>query len=89
MQNQPRIPEAKLGARASGTQLPPAWPPYILCVYIYRIQQKLGLLECGWKDNNMGVIIYSFNSNISPKMSYCVLECDIVMLQNYMVMILQ
>ena len=31
----------------------------------------------------MGVIIYSFNFNISPKMSYVVLECDIVMLQNY------
>ena len=26
--------------------------------------------------------------NISPKMSYGVLECDIVMLQNYMLMIL-
>ena len=24
----------------------------------------------------MGVIIYSFNLNISPKMSYGVLECD-------------
>ena len=28
----------------------------------------------------MGVIIYRFNSNISPKMSYGMLECDIVML---------
>ena len=28
------------------------------------------------------------NLNISPKMSYGVLECDIVMLQNYMLMIL-
>ena len=36
----------------------------------------------------MGVIIYSFYLNISPKMSYGVLECDIVMLQNYMLMIL-
>ena len=35
----------------------------------------------------MGVIIYSFNLNISPKMSYCVLESDIDMLQNYMLMI--
>ena len=35
----------------------------------------------------MGVIIYSFNLNISPKMSYGVLEGDIVMLQNYMVTI--
>ena len=26
----------------------------------------------------MGVIICSFNLNISPKMSYGVLECDIV-----------
>ena len=32
----------------------------------------------------MGVIIYSFNLNISPKMSYGMLECDIVMLQNHM-----
>ena len=36
----------------------------------------------------MGVIIYSFNLNISPNKSYGVLECDIVMLQNYMLMIL-
>ena len=35
----------------------------------------------------MSVIIYRSNLNISPKMSYCVLECD-VMLQNYMLMIL-
>ena len=34
----------------------------------------------------MGVIIYSFNLNISPKMSCGMLECDIVMLQNYMLM---
>ena len=38
--------------------------------------------------NNMGVIIYSLNLNISSKMSYGVLECDIVILQNYMLMIL-
>ena len=44
--------------------------------------------ECGWQGNNMGVIIYSFNLNISPKMSYGVLECDTVMLQNDMFMIL-
>ena len=37
----------------------------------------------------MGIIIYSFYFNISPKMSYGVLECDIVRLQNYMLMILQ
>ena len=36
----------------------------------------------------MGVIIYSFNLNISPKMSYGVLECDIIMLQNYVLMLL-
>ena len=36
----------------------------------------------------MGGIIYGFNLNISPKMSYGVLEHDIVMLQNYMLMIL-
>ena len=36
----------------------------------------------------MDVIIYSFNLNISPKMSYSMLESDIVMLQNYMLMIL-
>ena len=36
----------------------------------------------------MGVIIYSFNLEISPKISYGVLECGIVMLQNYMLMIL-
>ena len=37
----------------------------------------------------MGVIIYSFNLNVSPEMLYDVLECEIVMLQNYMVMILR
>ena len=36
----------------------------------------------------MGVIIYSFNLNISPEMSYGVFECDSVMLQNYMLTIL-
>ena len=46
------------------------------------------LLECGWQGNNTGVIIYSFNLNISPKMSCGVLECDIVILQNYMLMTL-
>ena len=35
----------------------------------------------------MGVITYSFNWDISPKMSYGVLEC-IFMLQNYMLMLL-
>ena len=46
------------------------------------------LLECGWQGNDMGVIIYSFNVNISPKMSHGILECDSVMLQNDMLMIL-
>ena len=32
-------------------------------------------------------IIYGFNLNISSKMSYAVLECDTVMLQNHMLMI--
>ena len=36
----------------------------------------------------MGVIIYGFNLGISPKMSHGVLECDTVMVQNYMLMIL-
>ena len=36
----------------------------------------------------MGVIIYSFNLHISPKMLYGVLEHNIVMLQNFMLMIL-
>ena len=36
----------------------------------------------------MGVIICSFNLNISPNLSYSVLECDVVMLQNDMPMIL-
>ena len=55
---------------------------------IYRVQQKQGLLESGSSGNNLGVIIYSFNLNVSPKVSYGVLGCDIVMLQNYMLMIL-
>ena len=36
----------------------------------------------------MGVIMCSFNLNISLNMLYGVLECDNVMLQNYMLMIL-
>ena len=49
---------------------------------------ELRPLECGWQSNNVGVIIYSFNLKISPEMSYVVLECDIVMLQDYMHMVL-
>ena len=30
----------------------------------------------------MGVIIYGFNLNISPKMSYAVLECDVVVTES-------
>ena len=37
----------------------------------------------------MGVMIYGFSLNISPKMSYGVLECDVVVLQNYMLRVLQ
>ena len=36
----------------------------------------------------MGVIIHSFVLNISSKMSHGVRECDIVVLQNYMLMML-
>ena len=36
----------------------------------------------------MGAIIYTFNLNISPKTSDGVLECDIVLVQNYMLMVL-
>ena len=35
----------------------------------------------------MGVIIYSFNRNISPQMPFGVFEWDIIMSQNYMLMI--
>ena len=47
---------------------------------MHRVRQKKCLLEYGI---DMGVIIHSLNLNISPNMSYGVLECDIVMLQNY------
>ena len=36
----------------------------------------------------MSLITYSFNMNVTPKMSYGVPECDSTMLQNYMLMIL-
>ena len=36
----------------------------------------------------MGVVVYSFNLNVSPKMSHGVLECDVVLLQNYVLIIL-
>ena len=47
-----------------------------------------GLAEVWLVGNNMGAIIYSFNLNISPKVPYGVLECDAVVLQNYMLMLL-
>ena len=55
----------------------------------YGAQQKDGWLECGWWGNNLGVITYSFNLNTSPKtVVYGMLQCDIVMLQNYILIIL-
>ena len=36
----------------------------------------------------MDIVIYNSNLNVSPKMSYGMLECDTVMLQNYMLTIL-
>ena len=72
-----------------------AWENILLVTHLtrvsspgYRVQQKEGLLECGWWGNSMGVVTDSSNLNISPEMSYGVLECDIVMLQNYTLMIL-
>ena len=38
--------------------------------------------------SHISQVIYSFNLNISPKLSYGMLECDIVMLLNYTLMIL-
>ena len=35
----------------------------------------------------MDVIIYSFNLNISPKMSYGMLKCDYCYVTDYMLMI--
>ena len=36
----------------------------------------------------MGVAIYRFNLNVSPKVSHGVLECDSAMLQKYTLRIL-
>ena len=58
-------------------------------LYKYRVWQEERLPECGWQDTDMGVIIYSFNLNISPKMSNGVFEYGTVMLQNDMLMILE
>ena len=52
------------------------------------VRQKSGLRECGWEGNDMGLLIYSLGLKISPEVSHGVLECAIVMLQNYMLMIL-
>lgn len=54
----------------------------------YRVPQKEGLRACSGRGDNMGVIVHSFNWNISPEMSYCMLECDSVMLQNDVLTIL-
>ena len=53
---------------------------------VYRVQQRY--LSLVGRVNDMGVIIYSFNLNISPKMSCGMLECDLFLLQNYMLMTL-
>ena len=45
--------------------------------------QKQGRPECGWEGNDVGAMTYSFHVNGSPEMSCAVLECDVVMLQNY------
>ena len=58
-----------------------------MCVYTGTGRSKACFSVIG-RVINMGVIIYNFNLNISPKMPYGVLECDIVMLQNCMLMIL-
>ena len=55
----------------------------LIMALMHRVRQKKCLLEYGI---DMGVIIHSLNLNISPNMSYGVLECDIVMLQNYTLM---
>ena len=39
--------------------------------------------------DDTGVIVHSFNLNISPKMSGDALECHVVMLQNDMLMLLK
>lgn len=54
----------------------------------FRVRQKQRLRERGWEGGDTGVIIHSSNFNASPTMSYGVLECDIVMAQNCMLMIL-
>ena len=60
----------------------------VLCEYTGSGRRKACLLEGGREGNNLGVIIYSFNVNISPMTSCGVLECDIVILENYTLLIL-
>ena len=55
---------------------------------VHSVWEKQRRREWGWWGNNMGVVIV-YNLNISPKMSHGVLGCDTVMLQNYMLMILE
>lgn len=62
------------------------WLP--LQCYLYTGSGRVRPASVWLEGNNTGVIIYSFNLNISPKMSYTVLECDLVTFQNYMLMIL-
>ena len=54
----------------------------------YGVWQKPCLLERGWWGDDMGVVMCSFHLNRSPKMSYGVLGCDVVMLQNHTLVIL-
>ena len=44
---------------------------------------------CASVADDTGVIVHSFNLNISPKMSGDALECHVVMLQNDMLMLLK
>ena len=53
-----------------------------------RGRQKRRPCECGRQGQPAGVLICRFNSNVSPTVSRGVLECDAVMLQSGMFMIL-
>ena len=63
-------------------------PRFKLFTYTVSGKGKARMSMVGRVYGYMGVIIYSFNLNISSKMSCGVFECDIFMLQNYMLMIL-
>ena len=64
------------------------WRTLAISVQSGKYSLAEGLLECGWQGKNMNVVIYRFNLKISPKMSYGMFECDIVMSQNDMLMVL-